>query len=201
MTELELIDKIKLIDGKTPDINSVIDVYIIEPSINEFAHKCVSELPKYFFTVAASSSGKYHPECDLGEGGLVRHTVNVMLILNHIMELEQYGLTEHEKDLLRVAALFHDGLKSGTQEMWESSEHTKHLHPFYSATFMMENALHFGFDYNDAKFISDAIMSHMGQWTTSKYSEGTLPKPETKYQQLLHLADFLASRKDINVIY
>ena len=31
-------------------------------------------LPDYFFEVPASSTGKYHPEFALGEGGLVRHT-------------------------------------------------------------------------------------------------------------------------------
>ena len=31
-------------------------------------------LPDYFFNVPASSTGKYHPEFSLGDGGLVRHT-------------------------------------------------------------------------------------------------------------------------------
>ena len=31
-------------------------------------------LPDYFFRVAASSTGKYHPAFSLGEGGLLRHT-------------------------------------------------------------------------------------------------------------------------------
>lgn len=30
--------------------------------------------PDYFFTIPASSTGKYHPQYALGEGGLVRHT-------------------------------------------------------------------------------------------------------------------------------
>ena len=31
-------------------------------------------LPNYFFEVPASSTGKYHPEFALGDGGLIRHT-------------------------------------------------------------------------------------------------------------------------------
>ena len=34
----------------------------------------VNLIPDYFFSVPASSTGKYHPSFSLGEGGLVRHT-------------------------------------------------------------------------------------------------------------------------------
>ena len=34
----------------------------------------VDLLPDYFFKVAASSTGKYHPAFSLGDGGLLRHT-------------------------------------------------------------------------------------------------------------------------------
>jgi hypothetical protein len=37
----------------------------------------------------------------------------------------------------------------------------------------------------------------MGQWNTNGSSE--LPVPKTPDQKILHLADFLASRKDINL--
>jgi transcriptional regulator NrdR family protein len=40
----------------------------------------------------------------------------------------------------------------------------------------------------------------MGQWTTSNHSSVVLPKPSDKYQQLVHEADFLASRADINTM-
>ena len=30
-------------------------------------------LPDYFYTMPASTSGKYHPHFSLGDGGLVRH--------------------------------------------------------------------------------------------------------------------------------
>ena len=37
----------------------------------------------------------------------------------------------------------------------------------------------------------------MGQWNTN--STAKLPTPETQDQKVLHLADYLASRKDINM--
>ncbi len=48
--------------------------WIHSQAVREFAKYCVNNLPEYFFTVPASSSGKYHPSYALGDGGLVRHT-------------------------------------------------------------------------------------------------------------------------------
>ena len=45
------------------------------------------------------------------------------------------------------------------------------------------------------------IESHMGQWNTDKRSSITLPLPKNKYQTVLHLSDYLASRKDIEVLF
>ena len=160
----------------------------------------LNKVPEYFFTVPASSSGKYHPKNDLGEGGLVRHSISVERMLKHLLEPDEYfDFTPRQVDLLIVAALFHDCLKSGTQEEYEQGKHTKFLHPLYASNFIMTQSVLMGFDYNDALFISSAIISHMGQWNTSKNGPGKLPTPETPAQKALHLADYLASRKDINM--
>lgn len=34
-----------------------------------------------------------------------------------------------------------------------------------------------------------------GQWNTARYSKVELPKPKNKYQKFVHLCDYLASRK------
>ena len=48
--------------------------YIKNDDIRGFAKLALENLPDYFFDVAASSTGKYHPTYALGNGGLVRHT-------------------------------------------------------------------------------------------------------------------------------
>jgi hypothetical protein len=51
---------------------------------------------------------------------------------------------------------------------------------------------------NELKIIYCAIRSHMGQWNTDKRSPGVeLPTPQTKYEIMVHVCDYLASRKDI----
>lgn len=168
--------------------------------ISQFGHYLLNRIPDYFFSVPASSSGRYHPIGDLGEGGLVRHSIAVKKMLEHLFEPEgYYEFTDREKDLLRLAALFHDSFKSGTQEMYEQDIHTKHLHPVYAAQFVVMSSIMAEFDYKDACFIADAIISHMGQWNKKLRNSGILPKPITAAQKVLHLADYLASRKDVNV--
>ena len=51
-------------------------------NIRQFLEYCIANLPDYFFHVAASSSGKYHPEYALGDGGLLRHTKAAVWIAN-----------------------------------------------------------------------------------------------------------------------
>lgn len=171
---------------------------IKDEEIRKFAYRLLVNVPDYFFSVPASSSGKYHPQNDLGNGGLVRHSISVARMLDHLLEPNgYYDFTDIEKDLLKVAALFHDCMKSGTQEEYEQNKHTKFLHPLYAANHIMDVAITNGFPYRYALFIYNAVISHMGQWNTNANS--VLPLPSTQDQKVLHLADYLASRKDINM--
>ena len=165
-----------------------------------FARRLLDTVPDYFFSVPASSSGKYHPKNDLGDGGLVRHSICVARMLDHLLEPRGYfDFSDEQKELLKVAALFHDCFKSGTQDDYEKSKHTKFLHPLYAANHIMTTAITGGFSYEKALFIYNTVISHMGQWNIGKNGEGILPTPFDQSQKVLHLADYLASRKDINM--
>ena len=50
------------------------------------AGEMIKTIPEYWYHVGASSTGKYHPEYSLGEGGLMRHTVALVRILNYMLE-------------------------------------------------------------------------------------------------------------------
>ena len=45
----------------------------------------------------------------------------------------------------------------------------------------------------------DVIASHMGPWTKDYNGNEVLPPPKTKYQNFVHMCDYLASRKFINL--
>ena len=103
-------------------------------------------------------------------------------------------------DLMRVAGLVHDGRKSGEQTDYEKSKFTKFDHPI-----QMANVIR-GYDgqyltHHDIEFMAHCIESHMGQWSTDRKSKAELPKPMDEYQQFVHLADYLASRKDLTMAF
>ena len=157
-------------------------------------------MPEYFWEVPASSTFKYHPQyCCTVPLGLAKHTVALVRILNFMFEVESVRnqFTSRERDLLRIAGLMHDSRKSGSQAEYQKSKWTRFDHPLQAAKVIRQLD---GIPKNEIEFIAHAIESHMGQWNESKRDPGiVLPKPEDKYQIILHLADYLASRKDIEL--
>jgi uncharacterized protein (DUF3820 family) len=175
---------------------------IVNEDIRECAQVLVNELPDYIWHVGASSTGKYHPAYSLGEGGLMRHQIAVVRFLNFFFELEQYNtkFTGRERDLMRVAGLIHDGRKSGEQEDYEHSKFTKFDHPIQMANVIRSYDGQF-LTHDDIEFMAHCVESHMGSWNTDRKSGVVLPKPMDEYQQFVHLADYLASRKDLTMAF
>ena len=167
----------------------------------KFAKEVGKTIPKYWYSVPASSTGKYHPALSLGEGGLVRHTCAVIKILNYLFGIECIcgKFTSTDRDILRIAALMHDTRKSGSQEEYESNKYTKHEHPLLAAA-EVQKFVGCGIIPDESIFIIiEAIRRHMGNFCTSNHSSIVLPKPENIYEQLLHIADYLASRKELEL--
>lgn len=163
--------------------------------LREFAHFCVDNIPTYFWKIPASSSGKYHPVTDLGEGGLVRHSLMVYRVALDLLTQNDIKNTLF-CDMVKFATLFHDCCKAGMQN--EPAPNTVHEHPTLAAILLSEIAD--SFQPTDASKailveICKAIESHMGRWTTSKYSSIELPTPRTEFAKLVHTADYIASRK------
>ena len=156
----------------------------------------VDLLPDYFFEVPASSTGKYHPEFSLGDGGLVRHTKFAVRIAHELYSDESVTGTfnQNEKDLMIFALVLHDGLKSGLIK----EEYTKVDHPVLVANYIKDNKDKLTLTDNEIEFICNVIESHMGPWNTDYKGNEVLPKPINKYQRFVHMCDFLASRKFLN---
>lgn len=170
--------------------------------IREFATVLLDGLPDYIWHVGASSTGKYHPAYSLGEGGLMRHQIAVVRFLNFFFELEQYNtkFTDREMDLMRVAGWIHDGRKSGEQADYERSKFTRFDHPIQMANVVRSYDGEY-LNHDELEFIAMCISSHMGQWSTDRKSSVVLPKPINVYQEFIHLADYLASRKDLTMAF
>ena len=171
--------------------------YIKSDRYKKCAKELVSLLPDYFFKVAASSTGKYHPSFALGDGGLVKHTKVAVKIAYELLENDSIGhkFTDDEKDLIIMSIIMHDGLKHGKEE----SKYTLFDHPIIVCNHIKENKDKLSLNDEEINFITKVISSHMGQWNTNSYSDVVLPLPKDKYQRFVHMCDFLASRKFLDV--
>lgn len=165
--------------------------YIEDQDIRKFAELVVENAEDYFFDVPASSSGKYHPSFAKGAGGLVRHTRAVAYFANEFAraELKFGSITQHDSDLLIVAAIAHDIKKQGNGG---AAGHTVSEHPFYAAEYVKElNEEHEILTNKDIETLYGVIHSHMGPWGE--------PKPKTLMQRILFYADYSASRSEIDI--
>lgn len=171
--------------------------YIKNESFKNDVMYLIDSLPDYFFEVAAASTGKYHPKYAQGEGGLVRHTKAAVKIAYELLADPAIGnkYTDDEKDLMIISLMLHDGLKLGK----ERSKYTKFDHPLLVGEFIKENKVNLNFSDEEINFLSDAIASHMGPWTKDYDGNEVLPYPKTKYQNFVHMCDYLASKKFLNV--
>ena len=167
--------------------------YIKDESLRKSLDELIELLPDYFFKEPAASTGKYHPSYAQGEGGLLRHTKAAVRIGYELLQDLSIGkkYTNHEKDLMLMALLLHDGFKKGLVE----ERYTRFDHPLIAAKVVLDNASKVGLSSEDAKFINDAIKTHMGDYTVDYSGNEVLEKPHTRYQNFVHMCDYLASRK------
>ena len=179
-----------------------------KPVLCKFALEILDSLPDWFWLEPASTTGKYHPQHELGEGGLARHSLMVYRWLKLLLEANEQDMSEYAAGMA-LACLFHDCCKRGMPGS-EPSEHTLFEHPILAAKFILDRAERFAkenkdfiestsddedsFKHDIAVAVS-AIEAHMGKWNTSKHSEVVLPRPKTAIQYIVHLADYIASRK------
>lgn len=169
--------------------------YIKDEKVRNSLIFMINKLPDYFFEVAASSTGKYHPGYATGKGGLLRHTKAAVRIAYELLEDSTIGdkYTSGEKDLMLMGLMLHDGLKLGL----ERSQYTKFNHPILIAEYIKKFKNESEINDNQIKFVGDVVKTHMGPWTTDYNGEEVLEKPKTKYQNFVHMCDYLASRKCI----
>lgn len=172
--------------------------YIKNPKIVEDTKTLVNLLPDYFFSIPASSTGKYHPKYAATEHGLVKHVkvackfADILLHNNSI----GYVYNDHQKDLIIMALILHDGLKSGV----EHEKYTRSDHPLLISKLIMDNIDKLSLNIEEVRILCSLVESHMGEWNYDSYTkEEILPKPTTGMQRFVHMCDFLASKKFINV--
>lgn len=173
--------------------------YIKDERIKNSTITILNMLPDYFYEVPASSTGKYHPDFSLGEGGLVRHVKVAVRIAKELLDNPIIGdkYTQNEKDIMIMTLILHDGLKSGLVK----SKYTQANHPTLIKNFVNENKNLLELSENELDLFSKCVESHMGPWNTDYDGNEILPKPKTKYENFVHMCDYLSSKKFLNVYF
>ena len=183
------------IDAFEPELSYVSDEY------KNLAKWLIAQLPDYFFVVPASSTGKYHPAYTNGKGGLLRHTKAAVRIAIELMRLEMYQYFQAEKDRILIALMVHDGWKHGPQtEDGSYRQYTDQSHSKICFNWLVGLSNSCYSISEDLLRIADLVLTHMGQWNINGHTgEIFAPKPQTQAQCFVHLCDYLASRKCLEV--
>ena len=173
-------------------------LYINDDDLKSDAKYLVSHLPDYFFSVDASSTGKYHPKYAAGEGGLTRHVKSACKFAYELLSNPIIGkpYTSRDKDLIIIALLIHDGLKYGKSE---KEKYTRFDHPILASEYAKENKDKLKMTDEELEKMAAAVASHMGPWNTNQYSDVVVPIPKAPMEKFVHMCDYLASRRFINL--
>ena len=168
--------------------------YIYNDDVKESLSFMIDKIPDYFFTIPASSTGKYHPKYATGDGGLVRHTKAAVRMAYELFGIYKFPI--RTKDLIIMALVLHDSVKKGYEK---EEQYTRFDHPIVACDFIKEYQKELKINKDDIEFLCECISSHMGRFNTSEYSDVILPIPKTPEQKFVHMCDYLASRKVIQV--
>lgn len=177
------------------------EINLIESEdLKKFLTVAVENLDDYVFFKEASSSGKYHPLSDLGDGGLLRHIKCVFYIGYDLLQLEYYQqlFSLRDRELILISLLLHDAKKYGEEN--SNRVHTVVNHPILASEWIKNDSVFDGLIPNkDRIVISNCVAAHSGQWNTNKKGEEILPKPTNKKEFFVHLCDYIASRRYLDI--
>jgi hypothetical protein len=160
---------------------------ISSDAIKEWTGAMLNIAPAAFWEKASSSTGKYHKTDENQTGGQVVHTLRVCAMVEHLVHMEKLPVVE--RDMLLAAAILHDSCKYGVDG---KSEHTLLEHPQLVVELWKSNEVLLPSCLYDTQIIS-IVSQHSGRWTSEPI---TTP---TNLGKLLHTADFVASRHNVDV--
>jgi len=187
--------KIKIFEKELNFIGGLETNNDINDDIKHFVIRALLSVPEYFFIVPASSSGKYHPDFASGNSGLLKHTKALIQVLKTLFDVEHFEFNERARGITVASGILHDTLKHGL----EHNPYSDSKHPLIVVEFLKKFVNLEDFPEKDFDKMCSLISSHMGKWNTDyKTKKEILPKPQTKGQILLHIADLIASRKWTN---
>lgn len=149
-----------------------------------FAEKALDKAPEEFWKAPCSSSGKYHPPEDQGDGGIVRHLIKSAYISKDLCEF--FDLNERDTDIVVTASILHDIKKNG--EPWKES--TDYTHGKIAYEWLNQ----FSLAYPKKEEIRNCVRYHMARWVQPEEELKRALNPNKK-ELIVQLTDYFCSRK------
>ena len=156
---------------------------INDPDIQNWTMLTLKKVPEYFWYASTSMTGKYHPVCSNGKGGLIVHVKRVVYLANKICHA--WGIFAQNRDIVLASCVLHDTAKCPPGSRYLEHEN----HPINAEKYFAESKSHF------VSAINQGIRHHMGRWTPKSIS-----KPIDEYSLIelaVYTADYLSSLKDL----
>lgn len=166
------------------------------PQFRELANTILDLAPESFWLAPASSSGRFHPPDERSQGGNVLHTARVMRLVQDLCVM--HDLDERETSIVMVAALLHDLYKGGEGAL--PIGYTWPLHqvaPRFLLSKTLMGLFHGRISEADFDAIFRAVEAHEGAW--SVLPDAREFEYAGIYGQILHTADYIASRPHVRV--
>lgn len=202
---------------KTSELYQKEIAFLRNKTLQQIISEVMNMAPKCIQTIPASSTGKYHPNISLGEGGLVRHTKSAVGIARSLTKSNLFkdlvfstnlGIettkTENEllpilEDVVIAALIIHDSMKPDNTP----KHYTVFEHPLLAAKLFKEIATKYISNENIEymkiviPLIYHCVASHMGKWNKNprNFNSLVLPEPKNGCEQIVHLCDFIVSRR------
>ena len=127
--------------------------------------------------------------------------INESILSDEILEDQKKNRIDHMTYLPGMEDIGSDVMDQVISAMnaYDYEKYTRFDHPILMADYIMDNEERLGLEVEEIEFLCDVIKTHMGPWTKDYNGVEVLERPKTKYQNFVHMCDFLASRKCILV--
>ena len=157
-------------------------------------------------TAPSSSTGKYHPNDELGEDGMFLHIKRCLALVDQACQ--KYNFLSYEKDVLMAGCILHDVFKFGIEGGFDNPNnftdvgtvygHPQYIHDSIGEVIAYYTSMTILFpDEREVlamlKDLQTACAWHEGRWTTVT---ARMEKP-TRIAKAMHEIDYWASRREI----
>jgi hypothetical protein len=171
-------------------------------SLTRAALTAVAAENPWFFYAPSSTSGRYHPEDEIGRGGLVTHSLRAAAWGRHLCRA--WALDPDQQDAVTAALILHDTGKRPAGDPEPYAQHPdRAADNFLAAVFPTIDSQGYtraATRYSKAEILSiaaieSAIRHHMGPWTREE-----IKKPVACYSEIeraVYTADYCASRREL----